>query len=87
MSYQDVFTGYIFYKPIRDHVLIEGIPGIARDGFGATLVQRYRISGFPVLEGYEAQFAADRERLHESGYENLPVLEAQIEKWLKPDTD
>ncbi|MCE5252587.1 hypothetical protein LLG96_20480 [bacterium] len=38
-TYQDVFTGFIFYLPLSRHLLEDGFPGIL-DGFENTLLSR-----------------------------------------------
>ena len=50
-KYKDVFTGFIFYKPLNQHLLEQGFPGLL-DGFEETALQRAKCIG----EDYCRQF-------------------------------
>ncbi len=44
-TYQDVFTGFVFYKPLSDHRMSFGVPDILDQAFTAELVRRCQITG------------------------------------------
>jgi hypothetical protein len=80
--YQDVFTGYVFHRPIEEHRRMVGIPGICQDGFGPPLMERYRMAGFEVMKGYERQYSRDRERILVIPYPREDELRTEKARWL-----
>lgn len=71
VKYKHMFTGYIYYKPIYKHKCIWGIPDINRDGFGKTLIDRYKITGTIIDENYKDKNLSECGILRELKYENL----------------
>jgi hypothetical protein len=87
-TYSDIFTGFVFYKPLDRHVMRYGIPGIFDEAFRKEFTWRLRIKdermtleeiddkikelGRIVEFGYD-----DKDRLGESDYRTV------IRKWLK----
>lgn len=53
-KYQDVFTGFVFYKPLEEHRLAVGIPGVFDEGFDNVLLERCAIAGRP-MQGDEVR--------------------------------
>jgi hypothetical protein len=45
-TYQDVFTGFVFYNPIEVQKLITGIPGFLDSAYLDEFFRRYRLSRF-----------------------------------------
>jgi hypothetical protein len=45
-TYQDVFTGFVFYNPIEDQKLITGVPGFLDSAYLDEFFRRYRLSRF-----------------------------------------
>jgi hypothetical protein len=45
-TYQDVFTGFVFYNPIEVQKLISGIPGFLDSAYLDEFFRRYRLSRF-----------------------------------------
>lgn len=43
--YEDVFDGFVFYRPLREHYFAEGIPGLFDDGFREEFLARSRALG------------------------------------------
>jgi len=86
--YQDVFTGFIFHRPLDEHKMSMGIPGLFDAAFVDELIKRYEIEGeirsrqeiIRKIEehktirkfGYE-----NKEYYSDTGYKNL------IQKWLR----
>jgi hypothetical protein len=44
-TYQDVFTGFVFYKPLGKHRMSFGVPDLLDEAFTAELVRRCQITG------------------------------------------
>jgi hypothetical protein len=82
LTYQDVFTGFIFYRPLEAHKFIYGIPSLFEDGFHEAAVSRYVLTG---MTSQEAKNHVDEIRLRkESTYDNLEKMEEIILKWINP---
>ena len=45
-TYQDVFTGFVFYNPIEAQKLVSGVPGFLDSAFLDEYFRRYRLSRF-----------------------------------------
>lgn len=45
-TYQDVFTGFVFYNPIEDQKLITGVPGFLDSAYLDEFFRRYRLARF-----------------------------------------
>jgi hypothetical protein len=52
-NYQDVFTGFIFYKPLEDHITSMGFPGILSDNFEEIMIERASIIGNRASSEYD----------------------------------
>ena len=82
-AYQDVFDGFVFFRPISEHRLHTGIPGLFGDGFAAEAKRRVE-----VVVGPEAGAEALRESIEASdhllveAYDDPERLEAMIARWL-----
>ena len=81
-KYQDVFSGFVFYKPLDKHRMLRGIPNLFGDGYDKIILKRAAITGFGVEEGKTAEIIAEIETIHETTYENLPFLMDKIRDWL-----
>ncbi len=86
-TYNDIFTGFVFYKPLEKHVMRYGIPGVFNEAFKKEFTKRRRIKNEnTTMEeinerieylGKINEFGYDnKERLGESDYKEL------IQKWL-----
>jgi hypothetical protein len=84
-TYQDIFTGFVFYKPLNEHRLIYGIPGLCEDGFDDILWERYKIIGITFDKKFKKSITSNEERIREFKYDNIEKYEASINKWLKGD--
>ena len=45
-TYQDVFTGFVFYKPIEDQKLVTGVPGFLDSDYLDEFFRRLRLSKY-----------------------------------------
>ena len=80
LTYQDIFNGLIFYRPLREHKFLTGVPGLFEDGFGDTTVARHVLTG---LTSEDAEhFVQVNQKLNESGYDNLENFNIDIQKWI-----
>ncbi len=43
LKYKDMFTGMVFYSPLKDHKQVYGVPGIVDSTFRSELYRRYEI--------------------------------------------
>jgi hypothetical protein len=82
LRYQDVFTGFVFYKSLEAHRQTVGLPGLIDMSFGEELMKRTAISGNPT----QAEITRELERLGtahiSSGYDDA-TLDEKIRHWLK----
>ena len=86
-KYRDEFTGFVFYKPLREHKMSFGIPGITTEAFKAELLRRFRDSGNDAPEEDLKSMIERIGSLQVFGYEKEDVfgktdLEGSIGKWL-----
>ena len=86
-KYQDVFTGFVFYRPLNEHRMSLGIPQAIDDVFAAELTKRYEVTGESAQDIAE-KIEAHR-KLRTFGYENEALFGQsdymdQIQKWLLP---
>ena len=82
LSYQDVFTGFIFYEPLKKHKQIFGIPDLFGDGYDQIIMKRIAIYGQPVDENRKQEFIKQLEELQEYDYNNLNEIAERINQWL-----
>ena len=82
VRYQDVFEGFVFYRPLSEHRLESGIPGLFDDGFEAEAKRRIAITGRTVEDAaFEALVDASVEPLIEL-YDRPDEIEAMISRWI-----
>jgi len=81
--YQNIFTGYIFYKPLEEHIQMMGINGLLDDGYDSIIEKRCVNSGYKPEEAaaYIDQFKKDGVKTFK--YEKLADYKKLIEQWLK----
>lgn len=80
LTYQDVFTGFIFHMPLETHKFQFGIPALFEDGFDDIAVSRYVLTGSTLKEA--ERFVEENRQFSESCYDNLEDLEKNIQKWM-----
>jgi hypothetical protein len=80
LTYQDVFTGFIFYMPLEAHRFLSGIPGIFENGFDDVAVSRYVLTGLTIQEA--KQHVEESRQLSESRYDDLENFKMEIQKWI-----
>ncbi|NIR46222.1 MAG: hypothetical protein GWN99_17480 [Gemmatimonadetes bacterium] len=81
VSYADVFTGFVFHRPLDAHLFVDNVPRLLADHFLDEYRRRLRIAGTPETE-IEAR-ARSASGLDTSSYENLPDMSAMISSWVK----
>jgi len=61
-TYANIFTGFVFYKPLEDHVCIEGVPGLFDGRFREEYLKRakcisdkYYNEAIEILEKYDQE--------------------------------
>lgn len=87
LTYSDVYSGFVFYKPISEHRLVNGIPGIVDEAFANEIRRRLKIAGRYESEEQMREFIASRNAQEARGYESVfrvrvPFLE-QIGRWME----
>ncbi|MCL5280163.1 MAG: hypothetical protein M1376_09680 [Planctomycetes bacterium] len=88
-TYQDVFTGFIFYKPLDEHRMSFGVPDLLDPAFTTELVRRCQITGR--TESAEELTKLVRQwvgTVRVSGYEDKEIFPKnecpeKIGQWLK----
>jgi hypothetical protein len=83
VRYEDVFDGFVFFRPLAEHRLKTGIPGMFDDGFDAEARRRFAITGRTVADAdFEAMIANAAEPLVER-YDDTEKIEVMISGWLE----
>jgi hypothetical protein len=92
LKYQDVFTGFIFYKPLKEQKALIGIPGLFDPQFTNVLLERFEITGRFKSTDEAKQYIEFLKTLREYNYDTLnefPYIEVQkieyenkINNWL-----
>jgi len=88
-TYQDVFTGFMFHKPLSEHRMSFGVAGLLDPEFTAELVRRCRIAGgTEPPEELAKQFQQWVGTVKVSDYNNKEIFpkndcQEKIEQWLK----
>ncbi len=86
-KYRDVFTGFVFHKPLEEHKMSEGIPGIIDDAFVNELIRRYEIEGEIHSRQEIIRKIEEHKTIRQYGYENKVFYTDTgyrnlIQKWL-----
>jgi hypothetical protein len=86
-KYQDVFTGYVFYKPLDDHRMTCYIPGVLEPAFAAEILKRCQIMGLKRSAAEVAQEIERSQSVRICGYENRQMYpksdyDQKIRQWL-----
>ncbi len=86
-TYENSFNGFIFYRPLEEHLLVCGIPGFVDKEFYPTLIKRLNIID-PVekrnaTKSNYKNFAAIYNTKKEFTYPDMISYNAKIEQWLK----
>jgi len=88
-TYQDVFTGFVFYKPLSEHRMSFGVAGLLDPEFTTELVRRCQITGrTEPPEELAKQVQQWIGAVRVSGYEDKEIFpkndcEEKIQQWLK----
>lgn len=82
LTYKDAFTGFIFYKPLKEHKLVVGIPGLFGDGYDKIILKRMEIFGKPIDKKSTKEFIEQFGKIRELKYDNLDDISKQINQWL-----
>ncbi len=86
-SYQDMFTGFVFYEPLEAHRLVVGVPGVLGDGFAKVLDDRRAIAGEEPLTPEQRVEAQTTRRLTYGTFANRAAdqlwksTQEQIARW------
>lgn len=86
--YKDAFTGFVFYRPLEEHRMSEGIPGAIDEAFARELTGRYRIEGKLLSARDIAEKIQEHRTIRTYGYENEEFFgtsdyKAKINSWLQ----
>ena len=87
-TYQDIFTGMVFYKPIEQHIMSVGIPEIFDDQFMNEVIRRQQVSGDKRTEEEMKSDYLQLKEIEEFGYENKELFgmsdyKLKIKKWIQ----
>jgi hypothetical protein len=80
--YQDVFTGFVFFKPLEAHRQSFGLPGLIDASFGEEYMRRASITGHRVEAGVDQEIQSLAKAHVSSGYDD-PTIAEKIQQWLK----
>lgn len=81
VTYEDVFTGFVFHRHLPEHRFVDGVPGLVDAEHLPELRRRFRATGADVTEAeLEELRAMDRRG---STYDGLEELETEIRRWLE----
>lgn len=82
LTYQDIFTGFIFYRPLKMHKFSFGVPRLFEDGFDHTAINRFILTGASTEEA--ERYVKENRKLNESQYDDLEKFDKEIQKWISP---
>ena len=82
LKYKDVFTGFIFYEPLKSHIQIFAVPHLFDDGYDKIILQRMTLTGHPIEEDRAQQLILEYEKIRELSYDNMDDMEKTIKSWL-----
>ncbi len=82
LTYQDVFTGFIFYEPLEAHKFLYGISALFADGFDDVAASRYVLTGMTTQEA--KRYVEEIRQRRESSYDNIEEMKKTIRKWTNP---
>lgn len=80
--YQDVFTGFVFFKPLEAHRQSFGLPGLIDTAFGPEYSRRAAITGHPLETPVDQEIQRLAKARVSSGYDE-PAIAEMIRQWLK----
>jgi hypothetical protein len=89
LKYEDIFDGFLFYKPLNQHILIDGIPNLMTTEFAEEFERRtvivqsvwnYEDSGVKSNIKEEVDYLKDTSMYY---YENIDKKMKIINNWLK----
>jgi hypothetical protein len=91
VTYQEVFTGFIFHKPLKEHKYLWGTPKLFADGYDKIILDRLAIEGYPVAADKVNEFIKESETLKEITIEeeyttkhHIQLNFWKISQWLLP---
>ncbi len=87
-KYQDIFTGYVFFKPLDEHRLSFGIPGLLDPSFAGEMLRRGQITGQTQSADEIAREIAQSQTTRTCGYEDKEIFPQseyaqKIQQWLQ----
>lgn len=86
-KYKDIYTGFIFYKPIEEWKCIYGIPGLMTDEFRSEFTRRLKVINPDVSEGMVDYFFSIYNELNEGSIYRKDTPKDRVEEfinyWLK----
>jgi hypothetical protein len=87
-KYSDVFSGFVFYKPLEEHIMRNGIPGIFNAAFKKEFIKRHRIADKKTMPDEEIEkLMEELGKIHEFGYDEKDRMgesdyKERIRRWL-----
>jgi len=81
-SIQDFYHGFVFYKPVEEHVIAYGYPNFIDDVFRKELRRRNRIRN--PFKSYKKGNWEQYNTVEKTKYENIESLVSQRENWSFP---
>ena len=91
LPYQDMFTGFVFYKPLRGFHMVFGAPGLIDESFLETVRQRCELTEGTLFPVHFASVEPQLKAIMEQGEvvwtaDNLvPDYQQKIDRWLVDD--
>ena len=87
-KYQEIFAGYVFYKPLDEHRMTFAIPGLLDASFAAEMLKRCQIKGENRTAAEIAKEIEQSQTVRISGYEDKQMFPKseyaqKIQQWLR----
>jgi hypothetical protein len=73
-TYQNVFTGFVFFRPLDEHRMSFGVPGLVDAKYAEEMVRRYQITGENVAAEQIAKEKEQSQTIRTFGYENKELF-------------
>ncbi len=80
-AYKDIFTGYIFYKPLKDLRHAVGIPGVFDDGWDKKILKRMEIAGTKMNREEMKEFMQLGEKTELYPLSEMKEKQEKIDQW------
>lgn len=81
VRYEDVFQGFVFFRPLAEHRYLSPVPGLLDEDFLPELLRRHEIAGSELSDAELEELLADEPTVET--YDRPEAIEAMISRWIR----